>query len=176
MRAKSAGVAEISEQPGNRQHTDQRYKSDNPDRNIAFSDGQCIGLSGFSRARRSHCASETSGDGFNEFEKRPNRRNTDRASTNETYFCAPGFLSECRGGRREVAGHRRKVRNAPTPTDHRADQHRNSYRQTDQVPDAEESKRQKEIISTHGSALADPKSLRHIGGQYLRLNDDREYR
>src|SRR6266704_2687321 len=68
------------------------------------------------------------------------------------------------------------MRNAPAPTDQRADKHRNPDGQTDQVPDPEKSKRQKEIISAHCSAPANPKSLRHIGGQYLRLNDDREYR
>src|SRR5947208_13884028 len=68
------------------------------------------------------------------------------------------------------------MRNAPAPTDQRADKHRNPDGQTDQVPDPKKSKRQKEIISAHCSAPANPKSLRHIGGQYLRLNDDREYR
>src|SRR5437867_12517835 len=68
------------------------------------------------------------------------------------------------------------MRNAPAPTDQRADKHRNPDGQTDQVPNPEKSKRQKEIISAHRSAPANPKSLRHIGGQYLRLNDDREYR
>src|SRR5439155_9952879 len=68
------------------------------------------------------------------------------------------------------------MRNAPAPTDQRADKHRNPDGQTDQVPDPKKSKRQKEIISAHCSAPANPKSLRHIGRQYLRLNDDREYR
>src|SRR6266446_10566708 len=68
------------------------------------------------------------------------------------------------------------MRNAPAPTDQRADKHRNPDGQTDQVPDPEKSKRQKEIISAHCSAPADAKSLRHIGGQYLRLDNDREYR
>src|SRR6476660_9054287 len=68
------------------------------------------------------------------------------------------------------------MRNAPTPTDQRTDEHCDPDGQTDQVPDPEKRKRQKEIISAHCSALADAKSLRHIGSQYLRLNDDREYR
>src|SRR4030095_12338966 len=68
------------------------------------------------------------------------------------------------------------MRNAPAPADYRANKHRNSYGQTDQVPDPEKSKRQKEIISAHCSAPANTKSLRHIGGPYLRLKDDREYR
>src|SRR5213596_1846387 len=65
---------------------------------------------------------------------------------------------------------------APAPTDQRADKHRDPDGQTDQVSDPEKSKRQKEIISAHCSAPANPKSLCHIGRQYLRLNDDREYR
>src|SRR5881275_1183607 len=68
------------------------------------------------------------------------------------------------------------MRNAPAPTDQRANKHRNPDGQTDQVSDPEKSKRQKEIISAHCSAPANPKSLCHVGGQYLRLNDDREYR
>src|SRR5215216_2806189 len=68
------------------------------------------------------------------------------------------------------------MRNAPAPADQRADEHRDPDGQTDQMPDPEKSKRQKEIISAHRSAPANPKSLRHIGSQYLRLNDDREYR
>src|SRR5438034_3785043 len=68
------------------------------------------------------------------------------------------------------------MRNAPAPTDQRADKHRNPDGQTDQVSNPEKSKRQKEIISADCSAPANPKSLCHIGGQYLRLNDDREYR
>src|SRR6476620_8266656 len=68
------------------------------------------------------------------------------------------------------------MRNPPAPADQRADEHRDPDGQTNQVPDPEKSKRQKEIISRHCSAPTKPKSLRHIGGQYLRLNDDREYR
>src|SRR6478672_3380674 len=68
------------------------------------------------------------------------------------------------------------MRNPPAPADQRADEHRDPDGQTNQVPDPEKSKRQKEIISSHCSAPTKPKSLRHIGGQYLRLNDDREYR
>src|SRR6266576_4909866 len=68
------------------------------------------------------------------------------------------------------------MRNAPAPTDQRADKHRNPDGQTDKVPDPEKSKRQKEIISAHCSAPANTKSSRHVGDQYLRLNDDREYR
>src|SRR4030095_7453903 len=68
------------------------------------------------------------------------------------------------------------MRNAPAPTNYRAYKHRDPNGQTNQVPDPEKGKRQKKIISAHCSALANPKSLRHIGGQYLRLNDDCEYR
>src|SRR6266850_1880889 len=68
------------------------------------------------------------------------------------------------------------MRNAPAPTDQRADKHRDPDGQADQMPNPEKSKRQKEIISAHCSAPANTKSLCHIGGQYLRLNDDREYR
>src|SRR5207244_8052124 len=93
----------------------------------------------------------------------------------EADLCAPGCVRERRGGGHEVAGHRRKMRNAPAPTDQRADKHRDPDGQTDQVPDPEKSKRQKEIISAHCSAPANTKSLRHIGRQYLRLKDDREY-
>jgi hypothetical protein len=44
------------------------------------------------------------------------------------------------------------------------------------MSDPEKSKRQKEIISAHCPAPANPKSLRHIGRQGLGLNDNREYR
>src|SRR5262245_21327180 len=68
------------------------------------------------------------------------------------------------------------MRNAAAPSYYRADEHRDADRQTDQVSDSDKSERQKEIISTNCSALPNPKSLRHIASQYLRLNDDREYR
>src|SRR5260370_8687844 len=68
------------------------------------------------------------------------------------------------------------MRNPPAPADQRADEHCDPDGQTDQVSDPEKRKRQKEIISAYRSALADAKSLRHIGGQYLRLDNDREYR
>ena len=106
MRTETAAVAKISQQPGDRQHADQRYHSDYADRNVALSDRQCIRPAGFSRARCSHRTSESSGHRFNEFEKRPNRRNADRASANEADLCAPGFLRERRGSHRDVAGHR----------------------------------------------------------------------
>src|SRR5215470_15100713 len=57
-----------------------------------------------------------------------------------------------------------------------AETHCDSHGQTNQVPNPEKSKRQKEIISAHCSPPANTKSLCHIRGQYLRLNDDREYR
>ena len=149
MRTETAAVAKISQQPGDRQHADQRYHSDYADRNVALSDRQGIGPTGFSRARCSHRTSEPSGDRLYQFEQCPNRRNADRAGTNEADLCAPRFLRERRGGSRDIAGHRRKMRNAPAPADQRADKHRDPDGQTDQMPDPEKSKRQKEIISAH---------------------------
>src|SRR6476646_3503991 len=160
MCTETAAVAEISEQPGDRQHADQRYQSDNADRNVALSDRQCIRPAGFSRARCSNRTSESSGHGFNKFEKGPNRRNANRASADEADLCAPGFLRERRGSCRKITGHRRKMRNAPAPSDQRAEKHRDPDGLTDQMSDPEKRKRQKEIISAHCSALANPKSLR----------------
>src|SRR6476469_6671636 len=125
MRAETAAVAKVSEQPGDRQHADQRYQSNNTDRNVALSYRKSIGFAGFSRARCSHRTSESSGHGFNKFEKGPNRRNANRASADEADLCAPGFLRERRGSCRKITGHRRKMRNAPAPSDQRADKHRN---------------------------------------------------
>src|SRR5713101_2135336 len=105
MRAATAGVSKIAEQPPDRQHTNQSDKTDNADRNIAFGNWQRVALPRFARARRCH-----------------------------------------------RAGKSRIMRDSPAPTDESADDHRNSNRQTDQVPDAEKSKRQKEIVTAHCAA------------------------
>ena len=62
--------------------------------------------------------------GFTKLQKSPNRRNADRTGANESDFAAPRVVRERRGSCCEIAGHRRKMRNAPAPTDQRADQHR----------------------------------------------------
>src|SRR5207248_10268700 len=151
MRTETAAVAKISQQPGDRQHADQRYHSDYADRNVALSDRQGIGPTGFSRARCSHRTSEPSGDRLYQFEQCPNRRNADRAGTNEADLCAPGFLRERRAGSRYTAANRRKMRNAPAPAEQRADTHRDPDGQTDPMPNPDKSNRQKVTTTTHRS-------------------------
>ena len=62
MSAETAYVAEIAEQPRDRQHADQRDKADNADRNVALGDRQRIGLAGFACARRSQRPSQAPGN------------------------------------------------------------------------------------------------------------------
>jgi hypothetical protein len=67
MRAETAAVAEISEQPPDRQHTNQSDKTDKADRNIAFGNWQRVALPGLARTRRSHCAGESARNRLDQF-------------------------------------------------------------------------------------------------------------
>src|SRR5205807_4176826 len=137
MRAQTARGPEISEQPADWHHADQRHDADNADRDVAFGNWQRVGLARFTRARCSHRAGEAARDWLYQFEQRPNGGNADRARANKTDFRAPSFLSDRGRSRCEIPGHRRKMRNTPAPADECADQHRDTNRKTDQMSDPE---------------------------------------
>src|SRR5438552_13052619 len=68
------------------------------------------------------------------------------------------------------------MRNAPAAADQCADEHRDTNREADQMPNPEKRKRQKEIVTGYCSAPADSKSLGDVGGKNLRGHDDGENR
>src|SRR5207244_3633728 len=121
-------------------------------------------------------AGEAARDWLYQLEQCPNRGNADRARANKTNFRAPGFLSDRGRSCCEIPGHRRKMRNAPAPADQCADEHRDTNRKTDQMANAEERERQKEIVTADCSAPADSKSLRNVCREDLGRNDHRENR
>src|SRR5947209_7228333 len=94
MRAESARVCEVAENPTDWQHANQRDKTDNADRDVALGDRQRIRLAGLARARRGHRARETVQDRFAELQQGPNRGNPNRTRADEPDFVAPRALSE----------------------------------------------------------------------------------
>ena len=66
------------------------------------------------------------------------------------------------------------MRHAPAPANYRADQHCQTNRETNQVPDREQQERQREIITAHGALASDSKGLRNVRGKDLRGHDDRK--
>ena len=59
MRTEAAGVAEIAEQPSDRQHARQSDKTDDTDWNVALRDRKRVGFAGFARACSGHRTRET---------------------------------------------------------------------------------------------------------------------
>src|SRR5262245_40082054 len=66
------------------------------------------------------------------------------------------------------------MRHSPAPADQRTDKHRDSDRETDQVPNPEQQKRQREIVTGNPAFSANPKILRDIGSEDLCLDDQRK--
>ncbi len=67
MRTEAACIAEIAEQPADRQHAHQRDNTDDADRNVALRDWQRVGFAGFTRTRGSHRTGRPLATGFTNF-------------------------------------------------------------------------------------------------------------
>src|SRR2546423_11753125 len=123
MRAESALIGEVAEDPGDRQHANKGDNSDNADGNVAFADRRGIRLASLARARRRHRAGETNRDWLYQLEQCPDRGNADRARAEETHFVTPGRLRECSGSGRQVTGECGEVWHAPAPANACANEH-----------------------------------------------------
>ena len=171
MRAETARVCEIAEEPADGQHARQCDKTDNADWNVALGDRQRFGFARFTRARRSHRAGQTADKRLSQLQQSPNCRNPDRAGANVSDFAAPCAAREHSHRCGEIMSKARIMWHSPAPADQRADQHRDSDRETDQVPNPEQQKRQGEIVTADRTFPSDPKILRDIGSEDLCLDD-----
>ena len=175
MRAEAARVAKITEHPADRQHANQRDKTDDADRNVALGDRQRVGFAGFARARGSHRAGEATRNRLHQLQQRPDRRNADRARADETHFvlqvfCASAAAAVVRSpAMAEKCGtpHPQPM-NAPIsiaiPTE-----------RPTKMTDRQKRERQREIITADRAASADAKSLRDVCSEDLRPDDHREH-
>ena len=86
MRAEAARVGEVAEHPTDRQHANQRDKTDDADRDVALGDRQRVRFAGFARARCGHRAGQAADHRLHQLEQGPNRGDTDRAGADEAHF------------------------------------------------------------------------------------------
>src|SRR5215469_3617567 len=106
MRAESAGITEVTEQPADRQHASECDDTDDPDWNVAFSYRQRIGLASLARARSGHCTGESLRDRFYQLQQGPDRRDANRTRAEKAYFLAPSALCELTSSGRDIVKHR----------------------------------------------------------------------
>src|SRR2546423_13643014 len=134
------------------QHANPSDDRNDADRTVAFGDRQGMGLAGFARAFGSQRARQPAHDWLHQLDQRPDRGNANRAGTDETHFRAPGRARDFGRGMSKVACERGVMRHAPAPANQRADEHRNSNPQTDEMPDPKERERKKEIVTANRAA------------------------
>src|SRR5713101_5803802 len=126
MRAETAAVAEIAEQPTDWQHADQCDYTHNAEWNVALGDRQRVGLSGLARMRGGNRTGEPTGNWLYQFQQRTDRRNADCACAEDTHFVTPSTLRERGGAAGEIGHERGVVRDAPAPADQCAYKHCNT--------------------------------------------------